>query len=97
KLDDAADLRDRCQLPGAQADSRPFAWAGCGRQFLRAVKRGARRIHQIETAECAAETDIRHRQVGVEPQRLIEGTRGFNPNVTVQVRDTLKVERLRLF
>ena len=76
-----------------KVDVAPIVFA-C-RERLRAIQGGTGVVRGIQLGIRDGQATVRHRQLRVEPQRLIERARRLNPDERVQVRQALIVEGLR--
>ncbi len=83
-------------LRKARIDMQPIVLAGLGFERTRSIESTSRRRRLIEFGVRNRQPHVSHRETWIHPQRLIEGARGFDPQVAVQVRQALVVVRLRV-
>ena len=69
----------------AQRDAASLARARVPGQFAGAAERGARTGWTVDLPFGVAEPDIRHRQVGIEPERLMKRPGRLNPDIGMKV------------
>jgi hypothetical protein len=70
---------------------------GARRHRCSALDRLARRRRRVQLAVNQRQPAVSDRQFGIGAQRLLERARRLQPDVGVQIRETLVVERLRVF
>ena len=62
----------------------------------RTIERGTGVGRFVQLRQTHAEAAVRERKGRVEPQRLIERSRGLNPHIGVEIGESLIVEALRI-
>jgi hypothetical protein len=72
---------DRVEMQRAQRDLAALLLAHAGGERLRLLERGARGLRVLQAGIRPAQPDPGERQLGVEPQGLIERARGLDPDV----------------
>ncbi len=92
----AREVVERVELGAAQREAAPLARARRGGERLAELQLAPRGRLVLERGRDARQPEVGERELRVEPQRLAEGARGLDPDVGVEVRDALVVERLGL-
>ena len=83
-----------CHLRRTNLDMAPVVVAG--REGLGAIQGRTRVVRRVQLGIGDGQAEVRHRQLRIEPQRLVERARRLNPRVRVQGRQALIVKGLRL-
>ncbi len=93
-----AQICERVDLLGANRDAPllPLVGMSGAGEVLGLLDGGERGRSVFQPRGDARESDVGHRDIGIEPQRLMERARSFQPNVGVQIGDTLVVKHLCL-
>ena len=85
-------LLQESQFAFADGKPRPLAIAHSFFQFFCAFEGSARRRNVMQTDERIGQAEVGHAQVWIQTQCLVEGTRGFDPNVGMHIGKPLVVE-----
>jgi hypothetical protein len=84
-------------LCNAGGDVQPVVLACLRRQSACSLQCGSGRRRLIQLGLGNRQPDMGHREPLIESERLIEGTRGLNPDEAMQICEPLVVVRLRVF
>ena len=81
-------------LLGANGDPGTLALTYIFGDRLRLFEFRARGRDILQADVCVAQAEVRHRQVGIQPQRLVERSGRFDPNEGIEICKSLIVEGL---